>query len=240
MISQDEVLLMAVIIGLYLYDSALLLYRNQGTLELAGRGDWRVAFGSRNFQVRGKNIFIPNPITPHRPLFLLSWNFEGETPEAKEDIADYAHAVQPLRPIVWCMALSLFVLLPLGFFTKLGDVALILAIALLYLSIVAALTWLWFKRAKFKLSPKQFAGLAFESVVCSPFAVNLIRRITLNMPVGEDLVHASRRLQGEEGWSVTRENLVARLDERIEDEDENSERMARLVEHRRRLTEQST
>ena len=229
---------MAVIVGLYLYDSTLLLYRNQGILELASREEWRVTFGSSGFQLLGKEIYVPNPVMPHRPLFLLSWDFEGQMSEAKEDFAGHAKAIEPLRPIVWCMAFALFVLLPMGFFTKLGEVALILAISLLYISIIVALTWLWFKRAKFRLSPRQFAALAFEFVVCSPFAVNLVRRLTLNVAAGEDLVHASCRLQGEERWNTTRENLVARLDERIEDEREDSERMAKLVEHRRRLMEQ--
>ena len=229
---------MAFVIGLYLYDSTLLLYANEGILTLAGNSKWSVTFGSRSYQILGKDVFIPNPFLPHRPMFRLSWSFEGKAPKGDERWLDHVSAIRPLMPLVWCMAVALFVLLPLGFSTTLGDRMLLAAITLLYSCIIAALGWIWFKRPAFKLSGKRFAILAFEVLVCSPFALNLIRKVSLELPVGEDLVQAGARLMDQQKWDATRAVLVDRLDEVIESEEEGSERMKALVEHRGKLTEQ--
>ena len=232
----DEVILMLAIAGLYLYDSTLLLYCNEGILVPKGKDDWAVRFGFDDARILGKDVFVPNIFLPHRPLFRLSWAFEGGAAEGTADWAARRNALGPLAPLVWGMALALFVCLPLGFFTTLADRMLIAGILLLYVNIGAALLWRWLHRAMLGLTGKQFAALAFESLVCSPFALNLVRNVSLKMPVTEDLAHAARRLQKADGWNTTRATLVARLDEAIEGEDDDTPRMLALREHRRSLT----
>jgi hypothetical protein len=236
-VQADALLLMALIVGLYLYDSMLLLRPDEGVL-MPTRGGWSVGLGSRSYQLLGKYVLIPNPFLPHRPLFKASWRFEGGAAAAHENWDARRKAVRPVAPMVWAMAAAFFVLLPLGFFTQLGDRALFGAITLLYLGIVAALAWAWKNRSAFELSGKQFAALAFETLVCSPFALNMARRLAAHLPAREDLVSASRRLQTSEEWQATRAKLLARLDDAIEVEAEDSERMAGMLEHRRRMTEQ--
>lgn len=228
---------MAFVIGLYLYDSALLLYANEGMLTQAGNGKWSVALGSRSYQIFGRNVYIPNPFLPHRPLFRLSWSFEGKAPRGDERWLDHVSATRPLTPLVWCMAVALFVLLPLGFSAAFGDRVLLAAIALLYSSIIAALAWICFSRPAFKLSGKRLAVIAFEVLVCSPFALNLIRKVSLERPVGEDLVQAGARLLAPQEWGAARAALVDRLDEAIDSEEEGTERMQALLEQRGKLTE---
>lgn len=233
---QDAVLLMAVVIGLYIYDSALLLRRDEGVLVPARRGRWSVELGSQSYQLLGKYVFIPNPFLPHRPLYRAAWRLDGDH-GVQEDWDARRNVLRPIAPLVGAMAVAFFVLLPLGFFTKAGNWALVAALALLYLSIVTTLVWVWRHRSTFMLSGKQYAALAFESLVCSPFALNMVRRLSAHMPALEDLVNASCRLQMAGEWPATRARLVARLDEAIELEEEGSERMAGLLEHRRRMTE---
>jgi hypothetical protein len=237
MLLESEVLLMAAAVSLYLYDSSLLLYVNEGILIPRGERAWLVGFGSDRARIMGKEIFVPNPLSPHRPLFRLSWKFEGESVVSQSAWALRRGAFRPLAPMVWCMAVSLFVFLPLGLFTRLGDRLILSAILLLYLSIIFALLWTWFNRSTYDLSRKRFAGLAFESLACSPFALNLIRKISSRMPVDEDLVSAACRLQTTDDWRVTRSEMMARLDEEIEGEEDDSQRARILKEHRRKLSE---
>jgi hypothetical protein len=234
---QDAVLLIGLVASIYLYDSTLLLHTNEGVLTPTRAGRWSVSLGTHDYRLLGKHLFIPNPLFPHRPLFRLAWSFEGETSAAPENWDERSEALRPIVPMIWIMALALFVLLPLGFFTTLGDLALIAAIALLYLSIVAALIWIWHRRSEFNLAGKQFVALAFETLVCSPLALNLVRRLSAQIPAREDLVSASRRLQTTEDWHATRAMLVARLDEAIDFEEEGSQRMAHLREYRRSIAE---
>jgi len=234
---QDAIMLMGLIAALYVGDSALLLYRNEGVLTPARRERWLVHLGFRDFRLAGKHVFIPNPLLPHRPLFRLSWRLEGSPADTLESWDAHREAVRPLAPFIWAIAAAFFVLLPLGFFTRLGDPALVAALVLLYIGIIAALTWVWRHRLRFALDGKQFAALAFESLVCSPLALNLTRKLCARIPLKEDLVSASRRLLSAGEWQSTRPKLLERLDEAIEIEEEGSPRMAELTEHRRRLSE---
>jgi hypothetical protein len=233
-----ELLLMLAIAGLYLYDSSVLLYCNEAVLIPAGKGDWRVGFGSDRFGVAGKELYVPNPFLVHRPLFRLSWKFENGG-EAVAPRTLPRGAFSRLAPLAWIMALALFVFFPLGFFTRLGDSALLPALILLFSSILTALAWLWAHRAEFDLSARRFAGLAFESVVCPPFALNLIRHVALSVPVHEDLVSAARRLQSAPAWEQTRRRLILRLDSEIELEDPGSARYALLEKRRQSLLDEA-
>jgi len=236
MLLEYEALLMASVVGLYLYDSSVLLYANEGVLIPAGK-HWRVGFGSDKARLLGKELFVPNPLLPHRPLFRLSWQFEGGASASGTDWTTRRDTFGPLVPLVWIMTLALFVFLPAGLFTRLGERMILSAILLLYLGIVLALVWLWINRARFELSRRRLAGLSFESLACSPFALNLIRKISLGMPVHEDLASAACRLQDPEDWRSTRTQMIARLSEEIEGEESDSARSRALLEHRRKLSE---
>ena len=170
----------------------------------------------------------------HRPLFRLSWQFESSN-QVIEPWEPPREKFSILTPLVWSMAVALFIFLPLGFFTPLGNLVLLAALVLLFSSIMIALTWLWIHRTDFHLSEKRFSGLAFESVICPPFALNLIRHVAMNMPVREDLVIAARRLQNKTCWAQTRNFLIVRLTNEIECEDTSSERYNLLQERRQIL-----
>ncbi|MEO8005034.1 MAG: hypothetical protein ABI771_09030 [Betaproteobacteria bacterium] len=234
---SDEVLLMLLVAGLYLYDSALLLFANEGILVPAAKG-WKIRFGLRAPRIAGKELFVPAPWLLHRPMYRLSWRFEGGA--LQHDMQDRdtkRHAPPILVLLVWSIAMVLFVLLPIGFFTSLGARVLIAGAGLLYLSIVFALLYLWAYREAMGLTGKQIGKLAFEYLTCPPFSLNLIRAVSLAQPAREDLVSASRRLQTPEAWDATREQLLFRLDEEIEMEDEGSKRMDGLRHQRAMLAE---
>jgi len=59
----------------------------------------------------------------------------------------------------------------------------------------------------------------------------------MGIPVREDLVSAARRLQGPDDWRSTRMEMIARLNEELEGEEDDSERALALMEHRRNLSE---
>lgn len=229
---SDELLLMLLIAGLYLYDSGLLLFCNEGILVPAAKG-WKIQFGLREPRIAGKELYLPAPWLLHRPMYRLSWRFEGGNVQDHAAEGDAMRNAPPILVLlVWSIAMVLFVLLPLGFFTSLGSRILIAAAGLLYLSIILALVYLLACRETMKLTRKQIGKLAFEYLICPPFALNLIRAVSLSQPPGEDLISAARRLQTAEAWKLTRGQLLLRLDEEIEMEIEGTQRMAGLKNHR--------
>jgi hypothetical protein len=221
-IVEVEVGLMLAAAGLYLYDSALLLYCDEAVVTAVGRTGWTACFGT-GLQIRRRYLFIPSPFMPHRPIFRLAWKPQTAS-AADRRWTERRTLFVPLAPLVWGMLVSLFVFLPLGLFFRLGDAILLAAFALLYLNILAILGWLALKRASFGLTRKRLAALAFEALICSPFALNLVRKISAEMLVDENLVDAARRLQKAENWEASRRQILARIDEQLDFEDEESGR----------------
>ena len=213
-------------VGLYLYDSALLLYRDEAVVSTVGRSGWAVRFASA-VQLRRRYLFIPSPLTPHRPIFRLVWKPENGV-AADRRWTERRALFQPLVPLVWGMLVSIFVLLPLALFFRLGDAMVLAVVTLLYLNILAILGWLALKRASYGLTRRRLAALAFEALACSPFALNLVRKISAEMPVDENLVDAARRLQKAKDWEASRRQILARIDEELDFEHEESRRASAL------------
>ncbi len=230
---------MAGMAGLYLYDSAILLLCNEGILSPVRGSGWTILFGSERFQIRGKDFFMPNPALPHRPLFRLSWQTEGRGGTAQQWLP-VRDIYFPLAPMVWSMFIALFCLIPLGLFSRLGMLAVVAGIVLFYASALAALVWVWVKRAAYQCSNRRFAMLAFESLTCPPFALNLIRHLSARVPVAEDLLSAGRRMVSEGDWPNALRQIIIRLDNEIAWESEGTERALALNAHRRDLLEEAS
>jgi len=262
---QAEIGLMALVAGLYFYDAALLLHCNEGVLRPKGRDAWAVGFGSARFQLRGKELYLPHPLLMHKPLFRLAWTMEGLDQEenqgkgkaegkavdkavdkgagqqeaAARRWTDARGSYRGAAPMLWGIALALFVLLPFGLFSRLGEPMLLLALALTYLNLITLLAWLWFSRKRLGLAPRRVASMAFEALTCPPFALNLVRHLSLARAVDEDLARAARRLQRPADWEFTRHALLARLQEEIESEVEASPRQQRLKAHHHTLAREA-
>jgi hypothetical protein len=226
-ILQAELALVLVAAGLYLYDSAMLLHGDEGVV-IGERKRWAVKFGS-GILIRGRNLFLPSPLLPHQPIFRLVWRAERPAePSSGQAWGERRRLFAPFAPLVWGMFVSIFVLLPIGLFTRLGEAMVLAAIALLYLNIVALLCWLALRRGALGLSRARLAMLSFESLVCSPFALNLVRKISAAMPVEDDLIRVARRLQSVDDWALSRAQVIARIDEELDFEALESKRAGAL------------
>jgi hypothetical protein len=167
----------------------------------------------------------------------LTWDFGHEHRAGDSTWTAQRVVLRPLAPLIWAMATALFVLLPLGLFSRLGDRMLLAALVLLYASLVAALAWLAFMRMRVNLTRWRLAHLGFEALICPPFALNLLRKISAEVRVDEDLVGAARRLLRAEDWQVARTRFLAEVDEELEREEEHPARVAELKGYRQRLLE---
>ena len=248
-----ELGLMLLVAGLYLYESSVLLYCNQAVLSPIRANDWRVQFGLKHLNIRGKELCFAQLLMPWRPLFVLTWRFEGrasskqetgpqtEQPEAAARAPwqpPPAASYQILIPIVWWLSIATFIVLPLGLFTSLGDMAVLYAAGMLYIGILVLLLALWRYRNHFQLSKKDLFSLGFEFVICPPFALNVIRRLSLKIKIEDDLEPIAHGLQSPQAWQLTRDLMLERLDDQIDYEPQDSARYASLVSHRQQLQAQ--
>lgn len=224
-------------VGLYLYDSTLLLNTDEGILSSTLSGRWNVHFGSERFLLRGKEPFLPNPFLPYRPIYRLRWCLEGGT----EDIGS---AWQPpkigpywiLCPLIWGMVMALFVMIPAGLFSRFGVAALVLGLIFFYSNAITALIYVALKRELFGLSLRKVVAMAFESLTCPPFAINLVRHISLSLPISEDLLVSGRQLVPADAWPPILSAAVTRVESAIDWETEGSQRANALGKHQLHLS----
>jgi len=232
-----EILLVAAMAGLYLYDSARLLHSNQGVLAATLGGRWSLHFGAEHYTLRGKEPFVPNPLLPHRPVFPLRWKQQvvAAAPASQRWSPPSFGPYKVLAPFIWLMALSLFGLIPAGLFSRYGNVAVAAGILLFYATALLALAYVWFKRGTLKLTGRQVGALAFESLTCPPFALNLVRHISWQAAPSEELDSASRRLLRKDDWTATLPAVIKRIDNAIAWENEGTPRAQALAEYQASL-----
>jgi len=232
-----EVLLVAAMLGLYLYDSVQLLHSNEGVLAATLGGRWSLHFGAEHYTLRGKEPFLPNPLLPHRPVFLLHWKQHAASGTAATQrwTPPAFGPYKVLAPFIWLMALALFGLIPAGLFTRYGNVAIAAGILLFYASALLAFVYVWFKRRALQLTMRQIGALAFESLTCPPFALNLIRHISLKSHPATDLISTSRYLLRQDDWTATLPAVIKRIDNAIAYENEGTPRAKALTEYQASL-----
>lgn len=171
------------LIGFYLYDSAVLVFSNE-IVFFEARGKWFVTFPTDRWRVMGKRLFFPNPLTPNYLMFIVPWSatesfYEKDSKNTLELIA----AIKLLRWAVVLLMLLLAFVLPLVIF-KLGTgTTALIALGLVYLLVIAMLFYTYTKREKLGLNERQVLSIAFEAISCPPFAINLIRKITIRRSI---------------------------------------------------------
>ena len=228
-----EVELFGLALLLYLYDSSVLLYGNEAVLSDAGADEWSASWGWSGFLLAGRTLCVLNPFTPHRAAFRLRWDFRlHEAPTEDESWARSTANLQRLTPFVAIAAGALFLVLPLGLFSGLGVYAVGAAIVLLYGSTLLALRRLHGERALLMRAGKKYWGFAFECLACPPFAVNMIRRISLALPVAEPLPAAAARLLDAQSWERLRAECVSRVELAMQSADEGSANHLAIARHK--------
>jgi hypothetical protein len=231
-----EVELLGLAVIFYLYDSSLLLYSNEGILTVDGARRWSAPPGWVGLVFAGRRLCMLNPFTPHHPAFRLSWNFATLEP-ATVDLSwpARAQALEGLAPLTVTAGVALFILLPAGLLSSLGELLVVPAVILLYASIGAALIQLHRRKILASAGRKRLIGFAFECLACPPFGVNMIRRLTLAERISEPLPLAGARLLIGERWGVLRDQCVLRLDDAIRSAADNPDELKALDAQRERL-----
>jgi hypothetical protein len=240
---NPEALLALMIVALYLKDSLLLLRADEAVLVhglgwlASGSGRWRAGFGARGFKLGGREPYLANPFAPHAPVFRLRWAMQAAAAPGATSQKPLAAAPQLawLAPFAWLSWALLFVAIPTTVLAHWGVTATLAAVALLYVNIAAALVALWFWRQPLGLAPRAFALLAFECLVCAPYAANLVRRVAWAGTSGEDFTAAAARLLPPPALAEVHRECLARIDEQLEAEAEGSPAALALASARARF-----
>jgi hypothetical protein len=229
-----EVLLPLGAIGLYLFDSTLLLYSNELLFARRG-GKWGFATGSA-LMLAGRRLYLLNPFMPATPQFRVRW-LEADSrqeQESREELDAFLAAVGPLRYLVialWVLLLALPVeLLLLG-----TGIELLALMAAFYLVILAALGYIYARRRELRVSGKSFLSLSFDSLACAPFAINLVRKLALRRSLAGNPIDFARRTFEPAAFSTLIDAVYRRVSDEQLREFGQTPRWAELEAYRKEL-----
>jgi len=205
-----EYLLLAGIAAFYLYDSALLLFSEE-VLFMRWRGGWRASVGS-DFTLGGRYLALPALLLPGTPILRAHWPRQDAV--AGDDAGASMDAMaRRLRPLAWScrlVALLLFVAVPLALLRHWPSQWLLGLLLAIYLPTAVAVAWLAWQRQALGLSRAVLATIALDVLACPPFAPNLVRRVSLRMPLADPAAFAREVLP-----AARERTLVARIEQRI-------------------------
>lgn len=228
-----ETLLVLGIAGFYIFDSARLLYVNEIVFfETAGTWDFHLPNG--RWQVLGKNIFIPNPLTPYKSMYLTSWPQSNAGQASNLDgLNSTSNELTPLRYLTVLLFMLLITGTPAILFRMGLGWTLITLLSLIYIT-VGIMVWVLIKRrSKFNLSKSDVGKLAFDAIACVPFALNLIRKITAKQRVsGDPIIFAKSVLSGDK-FELLINVLLTRIDDELAFELNGCPRYLMLSEYRK-------
>lgn len=240
MLPSAEAAVMLLVVGLYLQDALLLLYDNEGVLEVNGAARYRIHLGARALHLAGRNPFLPNPFTPWRPIYRLAW--EMGPPLADRSATQRAvlgRSNAALGSVAWGLvplAMGLFVGLPLCLYLNIGWRLFLMLVAAMYAAAFSMLWILWRRRRELTLDGKRFALICLETLVCLPCALNLVRKVSTQLSIGTDLVDTARAYASEGDVQRLIGEILRRLDEDIEAADVGGPRWQTLTNYRAQLS----
>jgi hypothetical protein len=229
-----EVLLPLGAVGLYLFDSTLLLYSNE--LLFARRsGGWSFATSS-SLLLAGRRVCFLNPFTPAIPQFRVRWS-ETDTrqeQESREELDAFLAALGPLRYLVialWMLLLAVPVeLLALG-----TGIELLVLMAAFYVVVLGALGYIYVRRRELHVPGKSFLALSFDSLACAPFAINLVRKLALRRSVAGNPIDFARRTFDPATFSALIHAVCQRVSDEQQREYGQTPRWAKLEAYRKEL-----
>jgi hypothetical protein len=188
-------------------------------------------------RIAGRSPIWLNPFTPMFPAFRGQWGNAdaiAASPGLPARVAEAMRASEVLTPYVFAVFLYAIIGIPLALLWG-GAVRALPIVALAYLAALVMLLRLWFLRDAFSLGRGKFALLAFESLVCLPFSAGVVRRLSLLVPVHEDLASFTVDMSAE-----AREQALATLMERCDEmtgfHAEASAEFSRLTQYRAHLS----
>jgi hypothetical protein len=183
--------------------------------------------GGTAMRLSGRRVFLPNPLLPQRPQFLVRWSIDDTRSETTDSLAPLRKALLPLGVINQLQLLLLLALAPVAW--TLGTGIVLLAIFFLfYVLTLTALVLAWRQRIVCRIQGRTFWLLALDALACAPFAVNLTRKITMRHGIaGDPLQFAARHMD-----PAARDTIRQLMAERVHEEHADAE----AAERERRIS----
>jgi hypothetical protein len=238
---REDILVILVAVLLYLSDIARLLYSNEILLVHGTRSDWSAITPSDGVRVARRRLVLPSILDPGSVVIRFQWPLD-ELRCTKTNVTGSA-VNERLRlllfPKLVCLLLlpEIFVGLPVAYYLFRDNWILLSFLAIIYGQIITLVIWLFLSRHEFSLTWRSCFILAFESLICIPYAINFHRKVaekTMNL-VDADLLVTAECLLGTTEFNDLRTYIRDILDDRLTGHQADAKSSNKLVRLRARL-----
>lgn len=193
----------------YLNDAALLLKPEEGLLRKSRRG-WLAQLASRGFELRQNWLLWPSIFAIHQPVYRLRWNathitLPGDAMPAAA-LATHASSFRAFILPLYLLGALLFLALPVALLVLHSELAQLITLALIYLctACISVLAWRHGKHDPGKHYPDRATtrSIAVQILLCPPFALNVVRKLSLAYGAQPDLLQTTHALMDTPQWSA--------------------------------------
>ena len=234
-----EVQIVLAVCLFYLYDAALLLKSDEGLLRRLRHG-WTGILASRGFELRQQWLLWPPVFVLHQPLYRLRWNaaqitLPGDMQQARH-LETHAASFSAFALPLYLLATLLFIALPLSLLVLHSELAQLICLGLIYLC-TAALSLLTLRHGRQGHSPRALArSTALQIFLCPPFALNVVRKLSMGYPSSADLLQTAHSLMKLDQWQLLAEQTENWMQREMQEIAELPEHAEYLAGMRRSLT----
>ncbi len=212
MLSFESWLILGVI-GFYLYDSIMLLNINELLLTRSYKS-WFYKFPELGFQLLRRYPLLLNPLTPHVAIFRTSWPNDIK-PLNEDKFSKFIQSLELIQLVVNILLLLLLVYLPVISLVYGSGAKLLTLFLMIYLLIAVILVYVFNNKKELLLSNGDFISIAFEAFLCPPFALNMVRKISLNYPNIGDPVSFSENVFDENSKKKLNKDIAKVINRRM-------------------------
>ncbi|MGO3917910.1 hypothetical protein [Acinetobacter venetianus] len=207
-----EILIIIGLYGFYLYDSARLYFFNEFNMTKGIRSSFKFQHVPKSFSFLSKYLFIPNMFFTHQLIFKCAWKIKQSIPsDQSADVDSILLISKTLKPLQWInmlLWLLMFVLLPVLLLIKLSYLPLAITIITIYILNISSLLFVILKRKSLQLSWAKIFQFSLDVMLCPPFALNLLRKISLNYHVQMEGIALAEKLLNSSDYQVLLEQII--------------------------------
>jgi len=173
---------------------------------------------------------------PGIPQFRVRWSESDQRLEQEEagELGRFFRALRPVQYLVNAL-LVILLLLPVELLLYGTGIELLAVMAAFYLVIIVTLVVVYVRRRELRLTGRAFAALCFDALACAPFAINLVRKLTLRRSLLGNPIGFASRVFEPAALGILIGAVTARVTEEQLREDPQSPRWEELESFRQRL-----
>ena len=229
-----ETLLVLGVLLFYLYDSLMLLNINELIIQKSFK-KWSYRFPVFGLQILRKFPLVNNLLMPNFLIFNLSWPSHKEEIDS-DKLETLIQSMLPLQIIASLLLLLIIFVLPVVAFLFDSGPELLTLFIFIYLLIIFSVCYLFICRDSLGLSGLKISSIAFESILCPPFAINIARKVSLNYEIGSDPIDCSKMLFDKQTFELFKSDLTSLLKTNMKYHEKDSTRYTELKSYLNDIT----